>query len=166
MKTFFAVLFTLLCTTLSENTPTDWDALINDSSQIMTVRVSGTSAERYGMVTIAVYKGYLWEEFTVHGNEVSIELLNHETYLLFADENRREVTLLAPPIPVNEIPAELLDSLNKLPCQIAPEQNPGACYRIGPSVCGCNGVRYGNECEARKRGIVRYVVGDCEKGRK
>lgn len=166
MKTFFAVLFTLLCTTFSEKHSTDWDMLINDSAQIMKVRISETSPERYGMVTLEVYKGFLWGEFTVRGDEVSIELFDHETYLLFADKNPREVKLLAPPIPVSEIPAELQNALNKLPCTVEAERITGACHKIGPSVCGCDGVRYGNECEARKRGIVRYVVGDCEKGRK
>ncbi|MCU0358837.1 MAG: Kazal-type serine protease inhibitor family protein [Cyclobacteriaceae bacterium] len=37
----------------------------------------------------------------------------------------------------------------------------GACPTIYLPVCGCNGVTYGNSCEAGNAGVLRWTSGAC-----
>jgi hypothetical protein len=41
-----------------------------------------------------------------------------------------------------------------------PRSNP--CERINDPVCGCDGIEYGNQCEARNSGIEKWVAGPCK----
>src|SRR5690349_14011472 len=36
-----------------------------------------------------------------------------------------------------------------------------ACYTNYLPVCGCNGVTYGNACEANAAGVLHYESGEC-----
>ncbi|WP_287060994.1 hypothetical protein, partial [Algoriphagus sp.] len=40
-------------------------------------------------------------------------------------------------------------------------KDTAACYQIYAPVCGCNGITYGNDCEARSRGITSFTQGTC-----
>lgn len=42
------------------------------------------------------------------------------------------------------------------------EYRSGACERNIAPVCGCNGITYGNTCEARRAGIMKYTHGECK----
>jgi hypothetical protein len=166
MKSVFVVLSIVVCSSLRHDNPTDWDKLIGDSAQIMSARVFETSSESYGLGTVEILKGYGWDEFTVHSREVPIELLEGQTYLLFTENDARNVRLLSTPIPIGEIPSDLLTALNKLPCYVESERRNAACLRIGQPVCGCDGVTYGNPCEASNAGINLYIFGHCAKSRR
>ena len=37
-----------------------------------------------------------------------------------------------------------------------------ACHRILDEVCGCNGVTYGNSCEAYNQGVRNWTNGKCK----
>lgn len=39
--------------------------------------------------------------------------------------------------------------------------SPGPCYYIYAPVCGCDGITYGNSCEASRAGILYYTKGKC-----
>ena len=41
---------------------------------------------------------------------------------------------------------------------------PFRCDREGPAVCGCDGERYGNVCEAIAAGVEALAVGECLQG--
>ncbi len=41
-------------------------------------------------------------------------------------------------------------------------KSPGPCTYIGFSVCGCDGITYGNPCVARRNGIYHYTIGKCQ----
>ena len=38
---------------------------------------------------------------------------------------------------------------------------PTVCTSIYDPVCGCNNVTYGNECEAKAAGVIKWEKGEC-----
>ncbi|MGB3182383.1 MAG: hypothetical protein WBB45_13415 [Cyclobacteriaceae bacterium] len=36
------------------------------------------------------------------------------------------------------------------------------CYDLLQPVCGCDGITYSNDCQARKSGVLQYTEGACE----
>ena len=46
---------------------------------------------------------------------------------------------------------------------MGPTHERGSCPRDLSVVCGCNGVTYGNDCEASKAGVLIWSPGKCER---
>ena len=87
-------------------------------------------------------------------------------YLLIANNVNGLVTKITYPIiRVEKLSNTEIDILNNLECyseSLKSDYINKICYKDLDSVCGCDNKNYGNICEMRKSGILRFKPGMCK----
>lgn len=141
--------------------------LFDDSDFVGVVQLANGNNQNpdvYAMEVVESYKGS-FRYVGISPSRVSLD--DEQTYLLFADlhEDNR-IAHIYSIIEYDHISTEAEVFLSSLPCFVKSEaiqermkDNPsmtGACERVYSPVCGCDGITYGNMCEMRNAGIVRF----------
>jgi len=116
------------------------------------------------------FKGHGSQHLAV--DQINLNLKSGTYYLIFASYNQYDGYYIAEcskTAELDQIEQSTLDylytNLGFLPCydsEIRKEREGSACERIYKPVCGCNGVTFGNSCEANKYGIMKYIPGKCK----
>ena len=95
-----------------------------------------------------------------------MNIIDERLYLVIGNvEGHFLSTLNFPARVVIDLPRTTLDILQRLPCyddSIKKEYENLICTRELDPVCGCDNKKYGNMCEMRKQGIVKFKPGNCK----
>jgi hypothetical protein len=112
-----------------------------------------------------VFKGEVRYSIVIDNTEGNFKFNTNADYLVYANigDNRLYVVSRCSRTDVLENADDDLNYLiANIPCKVEPLNATGVCHRSSISICGCDGVTYYDDCEARKKGINIFSIGICK----
>ena len=173
---FFLILFSTAVELHGQYASSPLDTqTVNRSGLIALVQIEGQSRTQvdFSLKSLFKLKKCILENGTVKARRIyklsatnyDIKFNLNESYLIFFGTNANcelVVDKNARILPEKEATTDIEFLNTNLPCQDKELKKEGPCHRYLFPLCGCDGVTYGNECEALRNGIVRFKVGACK----
>lgn len=142
------------------------------SNFVALVRVSNESSSISGHVLLEVIQSFKGVAKLVSFPEWYFGKNDNTEYIIFAKLRGFVFEKLILIIERSEALNETKEFLMNQPCFVLEETleerrkvNPnitGACFKHYDPVCGCDGVTYGNTCDMRNAGIMKFYPGECD----
>ncbi|MEQ8573752.1 MAG: Kazal-type serine protease inhibitor family protein [Fulvivirga sp.] len=142
------------------------------SNFVALVRIPDQSSSNSSRIFLEVIQSFKGDMKGVYLPESYFEKNDQKEYIIFAKFRGHIFEELILVIARHEALNETKEFLMNQPCFVLEETleerrkvNPnitGACFKHYDPVCGCDGVTYGNTCDMRNAGIMKFYPGECD----